>query len=77
MTTAEEVIEEIRESRRRISEECGHDLATYIAHLKRLTRKYSRQVQMYHKQQRLPKRAGRKREMVASGVLANSPKVGD
>lgn len=35
MTTAAQVIEEIRESRRRISAECGHDPVRVVAYLKK------------------------------------------
>ncbi|MGD0090809.1 MAG: hypothetical protein ABSE73_12890 [Planctomycetota bacterium] len=49
MPSSEEVIEEIRESRRRMSRECGHDPARYIQYLKTFNRKYSAQVQKYRR----------------------------
>ena len=47
MTTAETVIEEIREARRRMSAECGHDPERYVKYLKEFSRKYSAQVEKY------------------------------
>ena len=47
MTTVEQVIEEIRESRRKMSAECGHDPARYIAYLKGFNDKYSAEVKAY------------------------------
>ena len=47
MDTGESVIEEIRESRRRMSKECGHDPAKFIAYLKTFNAKYSSQVEKY------------------------------
>ena len=46
-TTAESVIEEIRQSRRRMSEACDHDPAKYIDYLKGLNGKYAAQVKRY------------------------------
>ena len=47
MTTAESVIEEIRQSRRRMSKECGHDPAQYIDYLKGFNDKYAAQVKRH------------------------------
>lgn len=51
MNAAENVIDEIRESRSRMSEQCGHDLAKYLEYLKTFNSKYSTQVAGYLKQQ--------------------------
>ena len=47
MSTTDAVIEEIRESRRRMSAECGHDPSRYVEYLKRFNEKYSVQVEAY------------------------------
>ncbi len=47
MTTAEQVIEEIRESRRKMSADCGHDPARCVAYLKEFNDKYSAEVKAY------------------------------
>jgi len=47
MTAEQAVIEEIREARRRMSAECGHDPDRYVKYLKELSRKYSVQVEKY------------------------------
>ncbi len=52
MTTTDSIIEEIRESRRRMSAECGHDPSKYVEYLKRFNRKYSVQVERYRKASR-------------------------
>ena len=49
MKTVEAVIKEIRESRIRMSRECGHDPAKLIAHLQQFNRKYASQVREYRK----------------------------
>lgn len=54
MITSREVIEEIRESRRRMSEQSEHDPATYIEYLKTFNAKYSAQVEKYLKERRKP-----------------------
>lgn len=51
MITSQEIIEEIRESRRRMSADCGHDVAKYVEQLKRFNQKFSQQVEEYRKQQ--------------------------
>jgi hypothetical protein len=51
MNASEIVIEEIREGRRRMSEQCGHDLAKYIELLKSFNDKYSTQVARYRMEQ--------------------------
>jgi len=50
MVASESVIEEIRESRRRMSEQCGHDPARYIELLKSLNNKYPAQVERYRQE---------------------------
>jgi len=47
MITSGAVIEEIRESRRRMSRQAGHDPAKYIEYLKTFNLKYSTQVEKY------------------------------
>jgi hypothetical protein len=47
--SAENAIEEIRESRCRMSEQCGHDLGKYIEYLKTFNDRYSAQVAAYLK----------------------------
>ncbi len=47
MTSEQAVIEEIREARRRMSAECGHDPDRYVKYLKELSWKYSAQVEKY------------------------------
>lgn len=49
MTETEIVIEEIREGRRRISEQCEHDPAKLIEYLKTLNETYAAQVERYRK----------------------------
>lgn len=46
MDTYQELIESIRESRRRMSEACGHNSREYIAYLKSFNTKYSDQVKL-------------------------------
>jgi len=41
------IIEEVRESRRRLSAECGHDPSRYVEYLKRFNRKYSVEVNRF------------------------------
>jgi hypothetical protein len=53
MTTTEAIIAEIRESRVRMSEQCGHDSASLIAYLKTFNDKYAAQVARY-RAERLP-----------------------
>jgi hypothetical protein len=52
MITAEEIIEEIRASRRRMSELCKHDPDRYIEYLRKFNRKYSNQVERFKKKYR-------------------------
>ena len=47
MTSEQTVIEEIREARRRMSAECGHDPDRYVKYLEEFSRKYSVQVEKY------------------------------
>ena len=49
MDIYQELIESIRESRRRMSEECNHDPDRYIAYLKSFNAKYSKQVESFQK----------------------------
>jgi hypothetical protein len=51
MTDTETILDEIRQSRRQMSEQCGHDPATYIEYLKIFNEKYSIQVEKYRKEQ--------------------------
>ena len=47
MSSADQIIEEIRQSRYRLSRECGHDVREYIARLKTFNEKYRKQVDAY------------------------------
>ena len=47
MMTSDDVIEEIRESRRRMSEQVEHDPWKYVEYLKAFNRKYATQVERY------------------------------
>ena len=47
MTEADRIIDEIRRSRCRMSEECGHDLRQYIERLKKFNSRYAVQVDRY------------------------------
>jgi hypothetical protein len=47
MTTGEEIIEEVRSSRRQMSLECGHDPARLIAYLKQYNDKYAAEIKAY------------------------------
>lgn len=49
MTEMDEIIEEIRRSRNRMSEECGHDLHRYLKQLKAFNKRYAAQVKKYRK----------------------------
>lgn len=44
-----DLIDEIRESRLRMSKECGHNLAKYIEYLKSFNTKYSDQVELFRR----------------------------
>lgn len=44
-----DLIDEIRESRLRMSKECGHDLAKYIEYMKSFNTKYSDQVELFRR----------------------------
>ena len=50
MTELKAVLDEIRQSRRQMSEQCRHDPATYIEYLKQFNEKYSVQVERYRKE---------------------------
>jgi len=52
LTTAEQVIEEIRASRIRMSDECENDPAKYITYLKGFNDKYSAEVKAYRDSRR-------------------------
>ena len=54
MTNSEAVIEEIRQSRRQMSEECGHDPAAFIEYMKKFNEKYAVQVERYRKEHSVP-----------------------
>ena len=47
MDTYRELIDSIRESRRRMSEECNHDSARYLAYLQSFNARYSKQVELF------------------------------
>jgi hypothetical protein len=47
MTEVDEIIEEIRRSRVRMSEECGHDLHRYIEYMKQFNTEYAAQVEEF------------------------------
>ncbi|HIJ73480.1 MAG TPA: hypothetical protein HPP83_05190 [Candidatus Hydrogenedentes bacterium] len=47
MTEDERIIEEIRRSRWRMSEECGHDVHRYIEHVKRFNDRYAAEVDAF------------------------------
>jgi hypothetical protein len=49
MDPTDAVIDEIRESRRRMSSQCGHDPKRYVEYLKALSPKYADQVERYRK----------------------------
>ena len=50
MTDVEAIIDDIRQSRRQMSEQCRHDPAAYIEYMKKFNAKYSAQVERYHKE---------------------------
>ena len=52
-TDSDDVIEEIRQSRKRMSEQSGHDPGKYIDLLKTLNRKYATQVKRFQKLHRV------------------------
>jgi hypothetical protein len=49
MNPADAVIDEIRESRLRMSSQCGHDPSRYVDYLKGFSQKYAEQVEQYRK----------------------------
>ena len=51
--TSDDIIEEIRESRRRMSEQCGHDPVKLIEYLKTFNKKYAAQIKRYRKGHRV------------------------
>jgi hypothetical protein len=54
MSTSERIIEEIRESRRIMSKQCGHEPGKYVEYLKTFNQKYSAQVNRYRKGHQVP-----------------------
>ncbi len=46
---SDKVIEQIRESRRRMSEECGHDPARLVELIRRMQPRYSKQIRKYER----------------------------
>ena len=54
MTPSDEVIEEIREARRRISKQCDHDPAKYCAYLRSIEHKYAAQIERYRREHGKP-----------------------
>lgn len=49
MTEIDHVIEETRRRRRRMSEQCGHDVRRYLEHLKGFNTRCAAQVERYRK----------------------------
>jgi hypothetical protein len=49
MAKEDPVIEEIRESRKRMSAECGHDPRKFIEYMKQFNEKYADQVREWEK----------------------------
>jgi len=49
MDTYRELIDSIRESRRRMSEKCNHDPARYLAYLQSFNARYSKQIESFQK----------------------------
>ena len=49
MTTTEAAIDEVRESRKRMSHDCEHDPSKLIAYLKQYEHKHSSQILEYKK----------------------------
>ena len=52
MTETDQVIDEVRRSRRRMSEECGHDPARLVRLLQDFNRRYAAQVRTYRRLRR-------------------------
>ena len=52
MSRTDQVIEEIRSSRRRMSEECGHDPKRLVQLLQGYNRRYAAQVKKYRRVRR-------------------------
>lgn len=55
MKNIHQVIDEIREGRRKISEECHHEPRELVAYLRSLEGKYSAQVEKFRSNQRIKK----------------------
>jgi len=53
MTDSDKIIDEIRASRCRMSQECGHDMSRYVAYLKQFNSRYRAQVRRYERRRRL------------------------
>ena len=53
MRGADEIIEEVRRSRVRMSEECGHDVGRYLQMLQDANRRYAEQVRRYQELRRV------------------------
>ena len=49
MTGSDEIIEEIRQSRRNMSKQCGHDMVQYLEYLKQFDSKYAAQVAKFRR----------------------------
>ena len=54
MITSDTIMDEIRESRRRMSKECDHDPATYIEYLRTFDQKYAAQIERYRTEHPIP-----------------------
>lgn len=49
MTATDEIIEEIRQSRRNMSKQCAHDMVRYLEYLKQFNSKYAAQVAKFRR----------------------------
>lgn len=54
MSEADTIIEEIRRSRSRMSEECGHNVDKYFEYLREFNERYNKQVKKYRELSRSP-----------------------
>ncbi len=52
MTKTDQIIEEVRRARRRMSEECGHDPKRLVQLLQDYNRRYAAQVRKYRRSHR-------------------------
>ena len=54
MISNDTILDEIRESRRRMSKECAHDPARYVKYLRTFDQKYAAQIERYRREHRIP-----------------------